>query len=268
MDIQPQKFWKVLLVGDSCEDVYHYGTCERMSPEAPVPVFKETKIEIRDGMSSNVRNNLESFGLDVIHFSNEEKIKKHRFIETRYMQQVFRSDEGESTEIESKVPNFENISVDAVVISDYNKGFVTEDLVKKIINHFSPSVPIFVDSKKKDLTIFSKCILKINNHEEAEAKINPDQEVVVTLGGLGAKWNSEIYKAEMVDVYDVCGAGDVFLSGLVYGWLAFQSMPQAIRIANKCASLSVTKTGTYVLEDGDLKKIINSMYGEKHDLYI
>ena len=45
MDTQQQKSWNVLLVGDSCLDIYHYGVCERMSPEAPVPVFRETKKE-------------------------------------------------------------------------------------------------------------------------------------------------------------------------------------------------------------------------------
>ena len=83
MDTQQQKSWNILLVGDSCEDVYHYGICDRMSPEAPVPVFKELRREIKQGMSSNVKLNLESFGIKVEHVRNSEKIRKHRFIEEK-----------------------------------------------------------------------------------------------------------------------------------------------------------------------------------------
>ena len=61
MGIQLQISWKVLLVGDHCIDIYHYGVCERLSPEAPVPILKQTKMEKKMGMSSNVMMNLESF---------------------------------------------------------------------------------------------------------------------------------------------------------------------------------------------------------------
>ena len=62
MDIQQQKLYKILLIGDSCEDIYHFGTCQRISPEAPVPILKKAYEEIRPGMSANVAANLESFG--------------------------------------------------------------------------------------------------------------------------------------------------------------------------------------------------------------
>ena len=76
MDTRQQESWKILLIGDRCEDVYHYGTCDRLSPEAPVPILKECRIEYKMGMSSNVKMNLESFGFDTIHFHNTEIIKK------------------------------------------------------------------------------------------------------------------------------------------------------------------------------------------------
>ena len=99
MDIQQQKFWNILLVGDSCEDIYHYGVCDRMSPEAPVPVFRELRQEVRQGMSSNVKLNLQSFGMKVEHVHNSEKIRKHRFIEEKYNQQLFRYDQGEEKKV-------------------------------------------------------------------------------------------------------------------------------------------------------------------------
>ena len=86
MAIPQQESWKILLIGDSCKDIYHYGVCERMSPEAPVPVLKQIRVEKKEGMSSNVKLNLESFGMDVLHFHNLEIIKKHRFVDSRYNQ--------------------------------------------------------------------------------------------------------------------------------------------------------------------------------------
>jgi len=254
MDTQQQKSWNVLLVGDSCLDVYHYGVCERMSPEAPVPVFKETRQETKLGMSGNVRLNLESLGADVFHHHNTEKIKKHRFIENNYNQQLFRYDEGENITIKPMLPlTFGNF--DAVVVSDYNKGFITPGSFRLLQEQLNPLVPIFVDSKKKDLRIFKNCIIKINESEVKRGTIDPTQEVVVTLGGHGALWKNQIFKTEKVDVYDVCGAGDVFLAGLVYGFLKHRDIPKAIVLANKCASLSVTKMGTYVLTKSDINDL-------------
>ena len=67
MDTLQQPSWKILLIGDHCLDIYHYGVCERLSPEAPVPVLKVVKSEIKQGMSSNVNLNLQAFGLKVNH---------------------------------------------------------------------------------------------------------------------------------------------------------------------------------------------------------
>lgn len=268
MDIRPQKSWNILLIGDVCEDIYHYGICERMSPEAPVPVFKEFSVEVRPGMSSNVKENLKNFGMNINHIFNENGIKKHRFIETRYMQQLFRCDEGECAPDVYPIPPLDFGDIDAVVISDYDKGFVTPSFVEKVIEKFGDDIPIFVDSKKKDLTIFNKCIIKINNIEESKAKLSKGQDVIVTLGASGARWNSKIFKADKVDVYDVCGAGDVFLSGLVYGWLRYGNIPEAIKLANKCASLSVTKSGTYILSLSDIIGIIRETSEEKDGICI
>ena len=77
-DIPQQKYYKVILIGDNCDDVYHYGVCERISPEAPVPILKETMRSTVKGMSGNVRLNLEAFKMLVSHHTNAEKIRKHR----------------------------------------------------------------------------------------------------------------------------------------------------------------------------------------------
>ena len=74
MNILPHKRYKALLIGDSCIDVYHYGTCSRLSPEAPVPIFKENRWEERPGMAANVLANLKAFNIEVKFITNDKKI--------------------------------------------------------------------------------------------------------------------------------------------------------------------------------------------------
>ena len=256
MDIRQQKQYKILLIGDSCEDIYHYGVCERLSPEAPVPVLKQHKTEKKAGMSSNVKLNLESFSMDVTHFHNTEVMKKHRLVDIRYNQHLLRFDEGEDVVVEPFDINMlsadHSRNIDAVVLSDYNKGFLSGDVLAQICATFKDK-PIFVDSKKQDLSSLTGCIVKINEKEfDSLTDIPKDSSFVVTLGERGALYDGEIYSTERTEVFDVCGAGDVFLSGLVFGWLESRKMPAAINFANKCAELSVSKMGTYVLTKEDV----------------
>lgn len=258
MGTQPHKSLKVLLLGDHCEDVYHYGTCERISPEAPVPVLKKLETVTKDGMSSNVKNNLQSLGVKVIHYHNKEKIRKHRLVDSRYNQHLIRFDEGEDRLLtEFNLNTIDNVKkIDAVVISDYNKGFLRTNTLIEICERYKDT-PIFVDTKKEDLTMLSGCVIKINEKEFSNIKRMPDDcEFVVTLGEGGALYNNKVYETNKTEVFDVVGAGDVFLSSLVYGYLTSASLESAIEIANKCASLSVSKMGTYVLTKEDIQNIL------------
>ena len=103
--------------------------------------------------------------------------------------------------------------------------------------------------------MFGNCFIKINETESFRATTDPAQDIIVTLGSRGAKWREQVFETREVDVYDVCGAGDVFLSSFVYGYLKHGDVPKAIQIANMCASLSVTKMGTYILTKGDINDL-------------
>ena len=257
MNIQQLKQFKVLVIGDSCQDIYHYGSCDRLSPEAPVPVFKELNKISMPGMSANVSKNLQSLGINVTHVTNQSIIYKHRFVDFRSRQHLLRVDIGEEKKIEKidilKIKTIKNFN--AVVVSDYNKGFLEPEDCKEICKHFNlKKIPIFVDSKKKDLSCFKNCIIKINEKETDSAVLPPENcKIITTLGDRGALYNGVIYKTSAVDVFDVSGAGDVFLSALVFGFLQHGSIHNAIPFANKCASISVSKTGTYVLTKEDIK---------------
>ena len=90
-DTQQPRSLRILLIGDSCMDHYHYGVCERMNPEAPVPIFKVLKTEKNGGMAYNVKSNLEGLGLEVHLITNDEEIVKVRHIDQKSRQHPFTS---------------------------------------------------------------------------------------------------------------------------------------------------------------------------------
>ena len=68
---------KVLVIGDSCTDVFVYGDIERVCPEAPVPVFNPIKRTENGGMAKNVVANLEALGVKVDVITNTNDIKNN-----------------------------------------------------------------------------------------------------------------------------------------------------------------------------------------------
>jgi len=258
MDIQQLEQFKILVIGDACSDVYHYGTCDRLSPEAPIPVFKETHVEKRAGMSANVAANLKSLGAKVQHFYNKEEINKHRYVDSKFNQHLLRVDSGENMKIKAfNTSQVQHNGYDAIVISDYNKGFLTPKECIEICKFAKiNNIPLFVDSKKSDLSCFSHCYVKINENENQQLKKQPiNSELIITLGDRGVMFNKEVFPTDKVEVFDVCGAGDVFLSTLILFFLLTTDLKYGIIKGNKCATLSVTKMGTYVLTKEDLKVI-------------
>ena len=246
MDTQQLKSLKILVVGDSCEDVYHFGIVKRLSPEAPVPVFNLLESRTHPGMAANVKTNLTALGVSVDFITNDEQIYKERYIDADTRQHMLRVDKGESEPVAplniASLPSLEQY--DAVVISDYNKGFVSAESARHIINNFQR--PIFVDSKKKNLSVYEGCIIKINEQERQGVEALPAHcEIVVTLGSKGAMWNNKTYSTESVEVFDVCGAGDTFFSALACSYLLTKKLDTAIKFANRCANIPVQRLGTY-----------------------
>jgi len=249
----PQNLFRIALIGESCIDEYRYGICERICPEGPVPVFSYQKMEKKEGMSSNVYSNLISMGIKVDHFTNDPNlIIRRRFFDDKSKHLLLREDVGES------IPVFDfNIDdeYDAIMISDYDKGAISEDFISKIISNFDG--PIFVDSKKKDLSIFNKCILKINNFEKEVLKKLPLQyELIVTNGSDKISWRDKEFEVPQVEIFDVTGAGDVFFSALVFFYLLNKDLEKSIVPAARLASISVTHTGTYTVTKEDLGSVI------------
>ena len=253
--------FNVLLIGDACEDMYHYGSIDRLCPEAPVPILRHTHTEVRDGMCLNVRNNLKTFGIEVEVLCNLEPIQKQRFVDLRTKQHLLRADFGENERLAQcdteELDKYDFAELDAVVIADYNKGFVEKELIEIIITKAAAAnINVFVDSKKCDLSAYKNCIIKINKLEFNKLKEQPEQcELIITMGEQGARWNRNTYPTEACDVFDVCGAGDTFLAALVYEQLETKSIEKGIQFANHCSRLVVGKFGTYTLTSEDVKNI-------------
>ncbi len=84
---------KILIVGDSCTDVFIYGDITRLSPEAPVPVFNPRKTVENPGMSKNVASNVEVLGSTIYSITNKNSIRKVRYVDKSSNHMVLRADE-------------------------------------------------------------------------------------------------------------------------------------------------------------------------------
>ena len=245
-----QKQLKVLLIGDSCTDEYVYGSCERLNPEAPVPILKFNRKETKKGMAWNVRENIESFGIEVYMITNQETITKTRYIDEKYNQQILRVDN--EPVLKPMSYDLPDEHFDALVISDYDKGFLSNEKVFELVEWFDG--PVFIDSKKTKLPKES-CFVKINDLEFSKLD-NPSDNLIITRGSKGAEYQGKLYPGEKVDIFDAVGAGDTFLSALVYFYLKCGKIEEAIPYANKAAAIAVSNFGTYILTKEDVNEIL------------
>ena len=262
---------KVLVIGDSCEDVFIYGDIERISPEAPVPVFKPTHTEKNDGMAKNVANNVEALDIYIYTITNGSSIVKKRYVENRSGQMVLRVDEHDYCD-RIKIKKLQGITnnkftsysltgtvdnIDVIIISDYNKGFLEESDIQHICEN---NKNVFIDTKKKlGEWIKDADFIKINeleykkNHELLSDK-GFEEKLIVTLGSKGCRYKGLEYPVKEVPVKDVSGAGDTFIAGLVRGYLDTQNIESAIEFAQKCTTHVVQKHGVATVT---LKEIEN-----------
>ncbi len=243
---------RVLVIGDSCIDEYVYCTSSRFCPDAPVPVLNTVEKIKSLGMAGNVSDNLKSLGEEVSFLTNKQTVTKTRYVDKRTNHMFIRVDVGEElidALNKEKLRSIEWKKYDAVIISDYDKGFLTKETIKYISKQHDVT---FLDTKKPlgrwaDLIKF----IKINNVELEQSlgylNVNENlykDKIITTLGSRGAHYKGEDYEVEEVDVRDTSGAGDSFLAGLVYNYLNTGNIIAGILYANRCATQVVQKKGT------------------------
>lgn len=242
--IQQPNSYNVLLIGDSCTDNYNIGTVDRLSPEAPVAVLKIVDTYQLPGMSANVYLNLKNLNIDADFVYNDTPITKTRFIDKRSGQHLLRvDDEGNVVPWSGRTPQSLD-AYDAIVISDYNKGFLTYESIAKIISQ--STCTIFIDTKKTQLHDISssRAYFKINELEYKNTRSRPSN-LIVTLGAAGAEYNGKKYPTSNVEVMDVCGCGDTFLAALTAQYLFTKDIDQSILFANAAAGITVQHRGNY-----------------------
>lgn len=244
---------KVLVIGDSCEDVFNYGTCERLAPAAPVPVFVSKIKKSNKGMAGNVYKNLRSLGLECEVITNKNEIIKTRFVDETTNHMIMRLDSGE--ENLERIDNLHLIpfeSYDAVVISDYNKGFLAEEDIEYISRKHSL---VFLDTKKL-LGNWAREVkfIKINKPEFERTihlikkKVWIKEKLIVTLGSAGCSYCGEKFPVNKVEIKDLTGAGDTFLAALVREYLISKDIRKSIEFANKCATVVVQQKGVNTIK--------------------
>jgi len=111
---------KILVIGDSCIDVFRYGKVNRLAPEAPVAVIIPQSEVSNPGMAGNVVRNIEVLGGKVDFITNENEIKKIRYVCSKYNHLLLRVDEGDKCDLihPNALKNIKWSEYDAVVISD------------------------------------------------------------------------------------------------------------------------------------------------------
>ena len=192
----------ILVVGDLMLDKFIFGSVDRISPEAPVPIVKLEKEEQMLGGSGNVIRNLSNLGVktslcsavgkdlagdlliaqltkndtnisNVLRLNNIRTTEKMRIVADG--QQIARVDwDMNDLEVDFNVDFIKNIAanikeIDGVIVSDYGKGICSDLLLKKVIRISNESnIPIFVDPKGSDWKKYQNANLITPNIKEAE----------------------------------------------------------------------------------------------------
>ena len=234
----------LLIVGDSCRDIFVYCDALRLAPDYPVPILNILDQSENAGMAKNVQRNIQKYvDCDILTNSNWHDITKIRYVHEKTNHMFFRVDKS------CAVPRIDLEKIDfdykVIVVSDYNKGFLSQSDIKYICERH-PNV--FVDTKKilGDWASAARYI-KINDYEYNNSKpyLTPalENKIIHTMGGLGCEFQAKRYPVDKVEVKDTSGAGDSFMAALCVKFIETQDIHESIKFANLCACEVVKHRG-------------------------
>ena len=242
---------KILVIGETCVDKFIYCKVNRLSPEAPVPVLNPLYTTTNSGMAGNTVANVKALAPDyyTMSLSQRESITKTRYVEEKSNHMFLRVDEGEDKITPFRWTLDYDLMVgqaDIVIVSDYDKGFLSNKNLKEIARKSKLSI---LDSKRKLTNDITKhfTFIKLN---ELEYLNNPDlttDNIITTLGKRGAEYKGVVYKSpNPQDTIDVSGAGDTFTAAFILEYSKHKDIEEAIWWANEKASEVVSKRGVVV----------------------
>jgi D-beta-D-heptose 7-phosphate kinase/D-beta-D-heptose 1-phosphate adenosyltransferase len=308
----------VLVVGDIMLDHFIWGKVSRISPEAPVPVVDVQKDGILLGGCANVLNTIyaiggnvyvagiigsDSMGNYLLGELRQRKIETNGIVveegrpttlKTRIVahgQQMVRFDkesrkpipQASIRKILDYVKSLRN-KIGAIVISDYNKGVISRELIEGIRKIAKDSeIFICLDPKQSDFSIYEGVHVITPNHHEAQRaagiEINDENDILSLGNALFKKYNFQallitrgeegmslfekkpkiahtFFPAQAKEVYDVTGAGDTVIGVLALGLAAQANLKEATCLANWAAGIVVGKVGTATVSKQELKQIL------------
>ena len=308
---------KTLVIGDVMLDHYMYCNCDRISPEAPVPVASLYNEESILGGAANVANNLVKLGIDVIlcgiigkdiyglELCNELKknkiedllfqcdnrkttIKSRVVSSGQHLLRIDREDKCLINEIEEDII-VEKIKVkisecNCVIVSDYNKGLLTDSLLSKIFSLTKQNkLPVFVDPKSPPFIKYSGADIIKPNRKEAQIETGVDlvdnisikdacsklfektgiKKIVITLSEDGVAVfennNLTIIPTKAKEIFDVTGAGDTFIAALSYSIMQNKNLVEACEFANYAAACVISKMGSSTTTINEIQKVKNTL---------
>ena len=302
----------VLTVGDAMLDQYVMGEVKRISPEAPIPIFTKVESKSMLGGSANVAKNIHSLGAEsqllsligndktgrkLENLCGSENITFHRIMDgsrpttkkQRFIakgQQIMRIDEESTDWIDDDIilksrSIFDGIikkeKINAVIIQDYNKGFLHPQLTEHIISTCNArGIVTVVDPKFKNLESFKNCtafkpnLKELNNALKREVKTNiPElknavtelqerinfKKAYITLGSEGIYnfQTNEISESVNINIMDITGAGDSVVSILALLIAQAHEEAQIGDILNLIGNLACRNQGAYAVNIEDIR---------------
>jgi len=301
---------KIIVIGDLILDRYIHGEVNRISPEGPIPVLRFKKQHDAPGGAANVAVNLQAMGarVSLAGFVGKDEsghvlkkliadsgVKTSLFLadsrptslKTRFLsggQQLLRLDEEEVHSITGS--RFESWSVkvtkaiaasDLVVLSDYAKGVLSQNLLNTIFKICrQQKKQVLVDPKGQDYSCYKGATLITPNFKECELasqttihnekdfklaakklmKVTGCSQILVTCGAEGMKLVSKnriVHQPTQArTVFDVSGAGDSSLAALAIGWASGYGAEECMHLANLAGGIAVSRLGAHPVSRNDL----------------
>jgi|LakMenE18May11ns_1017448.scaffolds.fasta_scaffold9958430_8 D-beta-D-heptose 7-phosphate kinase/D-beta-D-heptose 1-phosphate adenosyltransferase len=294
---------KIIIIGDILLDINNTAEIKRQAPEADIPIYNILDVNYILGGAANVAKNLkfldtnveivsvignDIYGTKIKEMLDSNVIKNKLFVDdnrkTTQKNRIFihdsikvRFDIEDTNDISDSMENdiidyiTNKTNISAIIISDYDKGVITEKLSNNIIEYANKNnIPTFVDPKLKNYYKYKNCFLIKPNQQESEvisgekniAKIlNIIKEkigcknILLTRGKEGMILNNMYNKIEhetIINLVDVTGAGDTVLSVLVYSYLKDHDLLKASKMANYVGGKSVGVIGNYNITTDDI----------------
>jgi len=257
---------KIAVIGDVIEDIYIYGTTERISPEAPIPIVKHLKTITTPGGAGNLFENLKSLGVDcelVQPKNNQPSVKTRVFCDGRYVTRIDDDKFANGNEVYNYISQIDFSKYSYVVLSDYNKGSLSR--ASDIIQHVNKfGCKVIVDPKSSYDKYVGAWLIKANEKEAQDFKYESmllnNSNIIITRADARVDahidGNNYFVPVNRVEVADVTGAGDCFLAAFVYSLTKGYNIGKCLNIATKAATESVKHKGTYILKPSDLQHAV------------